>query len=110
MHLATQSKQPWPDYGGRITKVHNLGEWDALVKECESTGKVLIVDAYALWCPPCKAAAPTYAKLSEEFSDESTCFAKFDTDEARDVARKLEISAMPTFKIFKASKEVEVQK
>jgi len=104
-----QAKQPWPDFGGRITSLHSLAEWTALLKECEDTGKVVIVDAYALWCPPCKSAAPVFAKLSEEFSEASTVFAKFNTDEAKDLARQLNISAMPTFKIFKASKEVDVQ-
>ena len=30
-------------------------------------------------------------------------------DEARDVASRLGVSAMPTFKVFKGKKEVEVQ-
>lgn len=87
-----QAKQPWPDFGGRITSLHSLAEWTALLKECEDTGKVVIVDAYALWCPPCKSAAPVFAKLSEEFSEASTVFAKFNTDEAKDLARQLNIS------------------
>ena len=61
--------------------------------------KVVVVDAYALWCPPCKSAAPVYAKLSEEFSQETCCFAKIDVDHAKDVAQRLQISAMPTFKV-----------
>lgn len=91
-----QSSQPWPDFGGRLTKVHNCKEWDELLKPAN---RLVVIDAYALWCPPCKAAAPVYAKLSEEFTPETCCFAKVDVDEARDVAQRLGISAMPTFKV-----------
>ena len=83
-----KGSQPWPDYGGNITKVHNLQEWDSLLKSSGSS-KVVVVDAYALWCPPCKSAAPVYAKLSEEFSEETCCFAKIDVDHAKDVAQRL---------------------
>ena len=102
-----KSSQPWPDFGGRITKVHNKEEWEALLKSDAS--KVVCVDAYALWCGPCKTAAPIFARLSEEFTPESCTFAKFDTDGARDVAQLLQIRAMPTFKLFKGGAEVECQ-
>ena len=99
--------QPWPDYGGRVTTIHTLAEWDALL---DGAGKkVVVVDAYALWCPPCKTAAPVYAKLSDTFSESSCIFAKVNVDEARDVAKRLGISAMPTFKFFKDKAEVAVQ-
>ena len=100
-----EAGQPWPDYGGRITSVHSVAEWDALLKS--SGSKLVVVDAYALWCPPCKAAAPTYAQMSEAFSPDSVTFAKFNTDEAGDLARQLGITAMPTFKLFKGGVEVD---
>lgn len=93
-----KASQPWPDFGGKITKVGSLEDWDTLLKT-SGPSKVVVIDAYALWCPPCKSAAPVYAKLSEEFSEESCCFAKVDVDHARDVAQRLEVSAMPTFKV-----------
>ena len=103
-----KGSQPWPDFGGRITKVHNVEEWDALLKA--DAKKVVCVDAYATWCGPCKVAAPVFAKLSEVFTEDSCTFAKFDTDESRDVAQRLQISAMPTFKLFKGGVEVESQR
>ena len=103
-----QARQPWPDFGGRISSIHSLAEWDTLLKS--SKGKVVVVDAYATWCPPCKAAAPKYAQMSEQFDAETVTFAKFNTDEASDLARKLGISAMPTFKVFKGGDEVETMR
>jgi len=108
MYKKYQSSQPWPDFGGRVTSLHSLAEWEELLKS--NSGKVVVVDAYATWCPPCKAAAPKYAELSEKFSADSTLFVKFNTDEATDLARQLEISAMPTFKVFKSGVEVDVMR
>jgi thiol-disulfide isomerase/thioredoxin len=92
-----KASQPWPDFGGRITKVHSKAEWDALLSAAGD--KVVVVDAYATWCGPCRSAAPVYARLSEAFAADSCIFAKFDTDEAKDLAVALSISAMPTFKV-----------
>ena len=103
-----KASQPWPDFGGRITKVHNLEEWKALLST--DAQKAVVVDAYATWCGPCKVAAPIFAKLSEHFSAESCTFCKVDVDDARDVARELGITAMPTFKVFKNGTEVENQR
>ena len=69
-----------------------------------------MVDAYATWCPPCKAAAPVYAKMSEEYSGATTIFTKFNVDEVRELGSTLGISAMPTFKVFKDKAEVGCQR
>ena len=52
----------------------------------------------------CKAAAPVYARMSEEYDEASCAFAKFNVDDVRELGQKLEISAMPTFKVFKEKK------
>jgi len=97
-----QSKQPWPDYGGSVVSVHSLGEWQELQKA--NSESLVMIDCYATWCPPCKAAAPVYAKMSEEY--QGCTFAKMNVDEARDLGSKLGISAMPTFKLFRGDAEL----
>mmetsp|Transcript_28010 Transcript_28010/g.60308 ORF Transcript_28010/g.60308 Transcript_28010/m.60308 type:complete len:165 (-) Transcript_28010:715-1209(-) len=103
-----QGSQPWPDYGGKVTSVHNLEEWKALKEESVSANKLLVIDCYATWCPPCKAAAPHFAKMSEAFT--GCIFAKINVDEAKDVSSELSISAMPTFKVFRGEAELGVCK
>jgi len=100
---------PWPEVGGNITKVHSLAEWEDLVSECKSAKRALVVDGYALWCGPCKNCADPYARLSEELSSTTCCFAKFDVDEAGGLAKKLGVSSMPCFIVYKDGKEVERQ-
>uniref|UniRef100_A0A7S0HDX9 Thioredoxin domain-containing protein n=1 Tax=Phaeocystis antarctica TaxID=33657 RepID=A0A7S0HDX9_9EUKA len=105
-----QAKQPWPDFGGTIVSLKSVDEWHDTLSKADAAGKVVVVDAYATWCPPCKAAAPVYAKMSEEYTAESCVFTKFNTDEVGGMRSLLEISAMPTFKVFKAKAEVGCQR
>ncbi|OQR98815.1 thioredoxin [Achlya hypogyna] len=61
---------------------------------------VSVVMFSAPWCGNCKLVNSKVVKLSKELTDVS--FAKFDTTELEDLAIELNISALPTFKIYKA--------
>ncbi|KAI9649522.1 thioredoxin trx1 [Ciborinia camelliae] len=65
---------------------------------------VVVLDAFATWCGPCKAIAPKVNQLSEAYP--SARFVKIDVDEVPDVAAELGIRAMPTFLIFKGEKQI----
>ncbi|KAI9827188.1 MAG: Cytoplasmic thioredoxin isoenzyme 2 [Thelocarpon impressellum] len=64
---------------------------------------VMVVDAFATWCGPCKVIAPTVVTFSDRYADAR--FYKVDVDELPDVAQALEVRAMPTFIIFKDGKK-----
>lgn len=62
---------------------------------------------YADWCGPCKAIAPFYATLASKYSKPSAVvFTKINTDEQRSVTQTYNVSAMPTFIVFKSGREV----
>ncbi|GAB1319648.1 thioredoxin trx1 [Madurella fahalii] len=76
-------------------------------KETIAKNHVVVVDAFATWCGPCKAIAPQVAKWAEgEFKDK-IYFAKFDVDAVPDLAQELGIRAMPTFILFKDGEKVD---
>ncbi|CAL3968344.1 unnamed protein product [Diplocarpon coronariae] len=78
--------------------VHNLAskaEFAAALKD----HKIVVLDAFATWCGPCKLIAPQVVKFSDEFPNAH--FTKLDVDEVPDVAQELGIRAMPTFIVFK---------
>ena len=60
----------------------------------------VLIDFWAEWCMPCKMVGPAVEELAEEFAGRvKVC--RLDTDEARDTAMNLSISAIPTLMVFK---------
>jgi len=73
-----------------------------------SSSRIVVTDCYADWCGPCKIVAPVYEQLSQQLSRPGVItFTKVDTDAQRTIAQTYNISAMPTFLIFKAGRETK---
>ncbi|KAI0993846.1 hypothetical protein K3495_g14339 [Podosphaera aphanis] len=66
--------------------------------------KLVLVDAYAEWCGPCRLIAPKINNFSNDYGD--VHFIKFDVDAVPDIAKALNIKAMPTFIIFKDGEKI----
>ena len=71
------------------------GNFDETIKE----GTVL-VDFWADWCGPCRMLSPILDELAEKVGDKAV-FGKVNVDEETDIARRFEISSIPTVMIFK---------
>ena len=77
-----------------------LSEFDSIIKKPSLT----VVDFYADWCGPCKQIAPKFEQLSTKFP--SVNFVKVNVDEAKEIASKYSVRAMPTFLFFKNGTKV----
>ncbi len=62
-------------------------------------GGVVLVDAYADWCGPCRALAPVIDELADEFAGRAEV-GKLDVDEAPETAATYGIASIPTVLVF----------
>ena len=70
----------------------------------ESKG-ILLADFWAEWCGPCRAFAPSFAKISEDFSGKLQ-FAKVNVEEVPEATEQLGIAGIPAAIFFKDGKEI----
>ena len=66
--------------------------------EVLKSSKPVLVDFFAVWCPPCRALAPVVDEISESGIIKVV---KVDIDEAKTIASKYRIFSVPTLIIFK---------
>ncbi|XP_022144127.1 thioredoxin H-type 1-like [Momordica charantia] len=90
---------------GQVIGVHNVEAFDDLLKKGTESGKLIVVDFTASWCPPCRFIAPIFAELAKAHI--GVIFLKVDVDEVKEVSEKFEVTAMPTFVFLKEGAEVK---
>mmetsp|Transcript_55279 Transcript_55279/g.134268 ORF Transcript_55279/g.134268 Transcript_55279/m.134268 type:complete len:237 (-) Transcript_55279:330-1040(-) len=91
--------------GGALVETSTSDEVDDIVQEASVNELLVVIDFTASWCGPCKAIAPLYKEMSEEY--DTVIFLKVDVDEDPDTAAKYSVSAMPTFLFVKGGKVID---
>jgi len=74
-------------------------EFDKLIV----SDKVIIVDFYAEWCPPCKKMRPHLDEISKEMSNEVIVI-KIDVDKNPTLAKEMKVEGLPTLQFYKTGK------
>ena len=81
------------------------------LKKAEKEGKLVFMDAYAVWCGPCKwMEANTFrnAEVGEKFN-ENFISVKIDMEKGKgpEIARKYRVNAYPTMFLLNSKGEVQ---
>ena len=84
-----------------VIKVTN-NNYDALTKQ----HKLLVVDFWAPWCPPCRALGPHIEALAAEYKGK-VGIGKCNVDENRELTQQFGISSIPAIFFIKNGKIVD---
>lgn len=71
--------------------------------------KIVLVDFWAEWCPPCRAMAPTLISIAEKM-DKQVDVVKVDIEATQDnamLAGEYRVQGIPNMNIFKGGKVVD---
>ncbi len=62
--------------------------------------RLVVVDCWAPWCPPCRAMAPIIDELARNYAGK-ILFGKLNVDENQRVPVEYQVMSIPTFLVFK---------
>jgi len=68
--------------------------------EIQKSQKPILVDFYAVWCPPCQILSPILDRIEKEY-EEKIIFAKVNVDLAPLISQRFGINSIPTVIFFK---------
>ena len=74
--------------------------------EVEEAELPVVLDFWAEWRPPCRALAPTFEALAEQYKGRVR-FLKLDVDENREIPQRFGVKGIPTLVFFDRGREVE---
>lgn len=59
------------------------------LNSADLAGKIVVIDFWATWCPPCRAEIPSYVELQEAFRDDGVVFVGISLDQGADAESKV---------------------
>ncbi|PWU23046.1 thioredoxin [Candidatus Cerribacteria bacterium 'Amazon FNV 2010 28 9'] len=87
----------------KVTAVHITD--DQFDEQVLKSNIPVLVDFFAVWCGPCKMAAPILDELADTYKGKVK-IVKIDVDQS-ELAGKYGVMSIPTVVVFKDGKEVE---
>lgn len=100
---------PAPAWCGETPKVFQKLDFASALARAKEQKRWLLVDATAVWCPPChKMDATTWVDPAlVAYLEKNAVAIQIDVDDQDELARELQIKAMPTVILFGPDGEVD---
>lgn len=76
--------------------------FDRVIKE----HRVVVIDFWSEWCPPCHMISPIIEALARDYAGKAV-FGKLNVDESPTIARKYSVMSIPTLLFFENGKLVD---
>ncbi len=86
-----------------ITSIDNVEQFNKIIET--SNERLLILEFYADWCPPCKELAPILEKIAKEKSATVSIY-KIDTDRHREFMNSFRVTGIPHVSFIKNKENV----
>ena len=77
----------------------------AAFEAAQASGKPILIDVSAPWCPTCKAQAPILSKLMSQPRFKGVVAFNVDYDSRKDVLKKFNVQRQSTLIVFKGKQE-----
>jgi thioredoxin len=78
--------------------VHTLND-EADLEKVLGEHDTVVIDFWAVWCPPCREFAPLFEHAAERHPDLAFC--RVNSDEAKPLARAFGVKSIPTLLVIK---------
>lgn len=79
---------------------------DNFESEVVNNNGITVVDFFANWCGPCRKLGPILEEVEQELSAKVK-FTKINTDDNIEMAKKYQVSGLPTLLVFKNGEPAE---
>jgi thioredoxin len=99
----TSEKAQSPVKKSVINSIENANQFNEILEK--SKKRLLVLDFYADWCPPCKELEPILEKIAKEKGDTVTIY-KVNVDRNRELSNSFRITGIPHVTFFKNKKNV----
>ena len=91
---------PWRE--GEVIEL-NEANFD---KAISTASKPVLVDFWAVWCPPCMVMSPIVEELARDYAGKAY-FAKVNVDENQRLALRFRVMSIPSFLLFKDGRLID---
>jgi thioredoxin len=99
----TNEKATAQAHNSIITSIDNVDQLNKILEI--SNERLLILEFYADWCPPCKELAPILEKIAKE-KRETVAIYKIDIDRHRELSNTFRVSGIPHVSFVKNKENI----